>query len=98
MPGPRQSSTKDGDRRYALLALRIMGEFGVIIAVPAVLLTLGGKWLDGRYGTRPLFQIAGLLFAVALTGVAVVRKARAFEKEYQDIAMSQKKDTPPPPA
>lgn len=75
----------DNERRYALLALRVMGEFGAIIAVPVVVFALAGRWLDQRYGTQPLFIIVGFALAAALTSFAIVKKARAFEREYRAL-------------
>ena len=73
------------ERKYLSLGLRIVGEFGAIIAVPVVLFALAGKWLDGRYGTKPLFLIAGFILAAAVSSFSIARKAKKFAKEYEDI-------------
>ena len=73
------------ERKYLSLGLRIIGEFGAIIAVPVVLFALAGKWLDARFGTRGLFLIAGFVLAAAISAVSIARKAKKFAKEYEDI-------------
>ncbi|MFH2062617.1 MAG: AtpZ/AtpI family protein [bacterium] len=78
-------SDREQDRKYVILGLRIVGEFGAIIAVPVVLLSLLGKYLDQRYGTAPAFLIAGFLLAAVLSGVSVYRRAREFGREYSQI-------------
>jgi len=75
----------DKDRRYILLGLRITGEFGAIIAVPVVLLTMLGKYLDGLYGTRPMLLICGFVIAFALSAVSIHRRAKSFRDEYLAI-------------
>ncbi|MBI4457475.1 AtpZ/AtpI family protein [Candidatus Uhrbacteria bacterium] len=83
-------ASSEKDRRYLMLAVRIVGEFGAIIAVPAVLLALTGMRLDALYGTRPRFLIAGFVLAAVLSAVAIYRKAKRFGKEYQEIEGPQK--------
>lgn len=76
---------KNNDRQYALLGMRIVGDFGVTLAVPIVLFALAGKALDAKYGTRPLFLIAGFVLAAVLSGTSVVRKAKRYGKAYEDL-------------
>jgi F0F1-type ATP synthase assembly protein I len=55
---------------------------GVTLALSVVLLTLGGRWLDGQLGTTPLFVIIGALWgAVGGTWWVVVRVKRFSETE-----------------
>ncbi len=82
MPTPQKH---DADRRYVLLGLRIVSEFGAAIAIPVVLATTAGKRLDEAYGTKPAFLIAGFVVAFAASAAYVVRRARAFGREYQAI-------------
>lgn len=78
-------SNSDKDRKYILLGLRIVGEFGAIIAVPVVLLAMLGKYLDGKYGTSPWLLIAGFTLAFALSSVSVYSRAKRFRDEYMSI-------------
>ncbi len=75
----------DKDRKYILLGLRIVGEFGAIIAVPVVLLAMLGKYLDGKYGTAPWLLIAGFVIAFTLSSVSIYSRAKRFRDEYISI-------------
>ncbi len=55
---PRDDQKKRVERKY----LRSVG-VGVQFGLTIFLLTLLGVWLDGRFGTRPLFTIVLLLLA-----------------------------------
>lgn len=68
-----------------MLGLRIIGEFGFIIAVPVVLLALLGEWLDAKYETAPLFLVAGFVLAALLSGISIYRRAKEFGREYMSI-------------
>lgn len=76
---------KEQERQYIMLALRIIGEFGAIIAVPIVLLAMLGQKLDLIYGTRPMFLIGGFIIAFALSAYMINKKARRFAKDYESI-------------
>lgn len=39
--------------------------FGLTMGITVYLLYLGGKWLDSRLGTTPLFIMLGILLAIA---------------------------------
>lgn len=39
--------------------------FGLTMAITVYLLYQGGKWLDNRLGTSPVFMFVGILLAVA---------------------------------
>lgn len=51
-------------------ALRLVG-VGWYIGISILLGIIGGSWLDGKYGTQPLWVIVGLLLGiiVAIYGV-----------------------------
>ena len=67
------------------LALRIAADFGVTIAVPAVLAAWAGVRLDEKFNTRPWWLIACLFVAFALTGLWIVQKAKRYKKLYEKI-------------
>jgi F0F1-type ATP synthase assembly protein I len=81
-PGPSET---ERDRRNMFFALRIVGDFGVTIAVPVVVLALIGKWLDAKYGTRPLLLIAGFALAAVVSAVSIARKTKRYAKTYDDL-------------
>jgi len=78
-------SKKPSDRAYYLFALRIVGDFGATIAVPAVLASLLGRWLDEKYDKYPLFIILSLLVAFLLTIRIIQTKAKRYGDEYNKM-------------
>lgn len=73
------------DRELYSFAFRVFGDFGVSIAIPAVFGALLGQWLDERYGTSPRYLIIILIVAFILTAVNIVRKAKRYGREYQQL-------------
>lgn len=47
---------------------------GYSIAVPLVLLTLGGRFLDKKIDSSPWFLIAGILISIAISSYIVYKK------------------------
>lgn len=71
-----------------ILGLGFAWELGYTIAVPAVLLGLGGGWLDKNvFGTSPLFLLVGLMVAFVISFSIVAQKLRV-------IAAKMPKDLP----
>ena len=66
-------------------ALGIAWELGYIIAIPIVVLGLGGRMLDKHLDTSPWLFLTGVLVSIILTSVGLVWKfkkmLRAIEKE-----------------
>ena len=54
------------------LALRIIG-MGWYVAIAILLGVLGGSWLDGKLGTRPLFVISGLLLGIVTAFYGLIK-------------------------
>jgi MFS-type transporter involved in bile tolerance (Atg22 family) len=73
------------DRRYYLLGLKAVGDFGVTIAVPAVLAGIVGTRLDARWGTKPFLLFGCFALAAALSGLIIYRKAKRYGSEYQSL-------------
>lgn len=67
---PPKRKEKFDKRELVTLAF----ELGYIIALPIVALGLGGKWLDGRMDTAPLFTLLGILLAITSTSIWIYRK------------------------
>jgi len=78
------------ERKYMLMGLRIVGDFGATIAVPVVLFVLIGQWLEGKYGYAPWFTIGGFVLAAALSGKMIYKKAKAYGKAYQELDTKDK--------
>lgn len=79
------------EAKYYRLGARIFVDFSGTIAVPAVLAALLGKWLDGRWGTKPMSLIILLVLALALTAYAVVKKARVYKKAYESLIQEERR-------
>lgn len=80
-----QKPPAKNDRAYYLFALRIVGDFGVSIAVPVVLLALVGQYLDGLYGTGPWLLITGFVLSALVSGRIIYKKAKKYGEEYKKI-------------
>ncbi|OGH93620.1 MAG: hypothetical protein A2538_04165 [Candidatus Magasanikbacteria bacterium RIFOXYD2_FULL_41_14] len=76
---------KTSDRTYYLFALRIVGDFGASIAVPAVLAALIGNWLDEKFTTYPLFVVLCLAVAALLTAKSITKKSKKYGEEYNKL-------------
>lgn len=60
----------------ALNVWAIASELGFIIAIPLVLLILGGVKADRYFNTTPLFIIIAILIAPVISGIAIWRKIK----------------------
>lgn len=56
-------------------AIGFAWQFGYTVAVPLVLLTLGGRLLDKRFGTHPWLLITGVLLSIVISTTALMVKA-----------------------
>lgn len=54
-------------------ALQLALSLGFLIALPLVLFTVGGVWLDMRMGTMPIFTIIGALGGMIMAGILMFR-------------------------
>ena len=73
------------DREYYLFALKIIGDFGATIAVPVVIFTLLGQFLDEKYQRRPLFTILAFVVAALISAKIIYKKAKKYGQEYQNL-------------
>jgi F0F1-type ATP synthase assembly protein I len=73
------------DREYYLFALRIVGDFGGVIAVPVVVLVLLGRYLDKYFSTGHTLTIIGFMVAFVISSVGVYQKAKQFGQEFQKL-------------
>ena len=58
--------------------------FGITMAITVYVLYLGGKWLDNRLGTAPLFMFLGIVMAVAAVFKRLVADLKTLDKEPGD--------------
>ena len=75
----------DGTRAYYLFGLRIVGDFGATIALPAVAAAWFGTRLDAKWGSKPYALAACVFAALLVTAVIVRRKAVSYGKQYQQL-------------
>ncbi len=66
-------------------------ELGYLIALPLVGLALLGKFVDRLLGTSPLFLLIGILAAIVLSTIIVVRKVSGMMDDEKDLQKSSKK-------
>lgn len=78
-PKPQKTTS----REYYLFAFKILGDFGISIAVPVVLFVIIGHYLDGKYNTTPLFTILGFILAALITIKIIKNKATLYGAEYK---------------
>jgi F0F1-type ATP synthase assembly protein I len=64
--------------RYPWLpALSLLG-VGFYIAASIILGTLGGRWLDGKFNTEPLWLVVGLILGIVVAFVGVYNMLKPF--------------------
>lgn len=68
-----------------MFGIRIVGEFGGLIAIPVVVLVLLGRWLDGRWETKPWMTIVAFILAAIISGFMVWRRTKEVAREYQKL-------------
>ncbi len=74
----REPSADKRDGQAGIAAgFSLAWQLGYMIAIPIVLLALGGKYLDDRFSTSPLFVLLGIVLAVVTTGIWVAFRLRA---------------------
>ncbi|MBU0597091.1 AtpZ/AtpI family protein [Patescibacteria group bacterium] len=73
------------DQKYIMFGLKIVGDFGMTIAVPVVLFAYIGNRLDLKYDTGPWLTSLGFVLAALITSIIVYRKAKRYGKEYDSI-------------
>ena len=83
-------SQKTTDREYYLFAIKIFGDFGATIAIPAIIAVFSGNYLDKYYGKYPLFTVLCLIASFLLTVKIIKKKAKVYGDEYQKMINREK--------
>lgn len=58
--------------------LALFSEIGLILLVTTLAGALGGNWIDGQLGSRPIFILIGLLVGLAIGAFGVYRLIQRF--------------------
>ncbi|MFC1917360.1 AtpZ/AtpI family protein [Chloroflexota bacterium] len=69
------------NRRMA--AMRLVG-VGFFIGICLLLGVLAGLWLDGKFGTKPIFMMLGLLLGLVVAGYGVYQMLLPLLRNNQD--------------
>jgi ATP synthase protein I len=69
------------DKRLAALGLLGVGFF---VAGSIILGVVGGRWLDGKLNSEPVFLIVGLLLGIVVAFYGVYTMLRPFINDKQD--------------
>lgn len=77
--------SSETDRKYAMMSLRIVGDFGAVIAVPVVGLVLIGQRLDAHYHSGPWYTTIAFIAAAAISAQLIYRKAKDYGREFQAL-------------
>ncbi len=81
---PSTDPSKDKQKVVGLMLFEAGIEFAVIIALPLIVFTLLGKWLDTKHNTHA-YVIVGILLALSISVAGITKKI----KDYQRILKSK---------
>ena len=73
---PRESEEKKTRDISTWEAMEFVWEVLIAIAVPTTLFALGGRWLDTKWGTTPWMTVLGLVLALVIAALLVLRKGK----------------------
>jgi F0F1-type ATP synthase assembly protein I len=81
---PDQPQTENREKKQNALTFAtlagMVGELGLIIATPLVVIILAGIWLDKKLNTTPLFIIVGILLSITTSAITIGRKIKRLNK------------------
>ena len=66
-----------------MAATRLVG-VGFFIGICLLLGVLAGLWLDGKFGTKPVFMMLGLLLGLVVAGYGVYQMLLPLLRNTQD--------------
>lgn len=73
------------ERKYIMMGLRIIGDFGITLAAPVVVLVLLGQWIEEKYGYEPWFTVGAFIIAALLSAKMIYKKAKDYGEEYRKL-------------
>jgi len=83
-------SPKTTQREYYLFVIKIIGDFGVALAAPVVVLVILGQYLGDLYGHKILLTFLAFLIAALASAKIIHKKAKNYGKEYQKLVDNDK--------
>ena len=78
------------DRSNLWMVLDLAWSLGYMIVLPLIIFGLGGRWIDAKTESFPLFFILGLLLAIVSTSVWVAGRMKTLIKA-QDEPRNEEK-------
>lgn len=75
---PQDEKTNPTRPQGFFYPLALAWELGYTIAIPLVVLALGGRMLDRYFETSPAFFLAGIIASLFITSFLVYRKTKNF--------------------
>ena len=84
MENPKNPTETEIDKKTSLNKWELVGfawELGYIIALPVLVLALGGKWLDTHFGHEfPWVTLIGIALAIFTTTIWLTRRLKRYIK------------------
>lgn len=74
MENHESKAAKKSEQSAMWMALQVAYELGYLIALPIVILGIGGAWMDKKFATSPLFILIGITLSFIITSIGVFRK------------------------
>lgn len=82
------------DQREQLRQLGSLSTIGLEMALSIALGFVGGRWLDGKFGTGPWLQWVGLALGLAAAGMSLYRLLRHAQNMMKDSDNDSRNDVP----
>lgn len=83
------------EKKSTISALSIALEFGYTIAIPIVVLGLGGRLLDKKFDTSPWLLVSGIVLSIIISSAALVMKFTKILRQIEEENKEEKKEQPP---
>ncbi len=80
LPPTKPAPTKDYEPVSVIMSLKLVGELGYIIALPAIVFCFAGAYLDKYLHTSPIFFLIAIAIALALSTIGIIRKIKDIAK------------------
>ncbi len=78
---PKTTSDSKNKGVWYQQALEIFGRLSGWVLLPLIGGTLLGRWLDGRYGTKPIWLLISVGAAFVISTIGLIRQAKAEYKK-----------------